>query len=48
MAIVWQETRNGTHYEVRNAGKTLRLYTDKVLHSQYNFDKKLTGSVWDL
>lgn len=48
MAIVWQETRDGTHYEVRNAGKTLRLYTDKVLHSQYNFDKKLTGSVWDL
>jgi spermidine synthase len=48
MAIIWQEKRDGTHYEVRNAGKTLRLYTDKVLHSQYNFEKKLTGSVWDL
>ncbi len=48
MAILWQETRDGTLYQVRNAGKTLRLYTDNVLHSQYNPDKKLTGSVWDL
>ncbi len=48
MAIVWQETRDGVHYQVRNAGKTLRLYTDNVLHSQYNPEKKLTSSVWDL
>ena len=48
MAIIWQETRDGTHYQVRNAGKTLRLYTDNVLHSQYNPARKLTGSVWDL
>ncbi|MBL4798434.1 MAG: methyltransferase domain-containing protein [Oleispira sp.] len=48
MANIWQETREGTHYQVRNAGKTLRLYTDNVLHSQYNPQKKLTGSVWDL
>jgi spermidine synthase len=48
MAIIWQENRDGTDYQVRTAGKTIRLYTDKVLHSQYNPDKKLTGSVWDL
>jgi spermidine synthase len=48
MAIIWQETYDGTHYQVRTAGKTIRLYTDKVLHSQYNPHKKLTGSVWDL
>ncbi len=48
MAILWQETRDGTLYQVRSAGKTLRLYTDNVLHSQYNPAKKLTGSVWDL
>lgn len=48
MAIIWQETRSDIHYQVRSAGKTLRLYTDNVLHSQYNPDKKLTGSVWDL
>ena len=48
MAIIWQEIRDGTHYQVRSAGKTIRLYTDNVLHSQYNPTKKLTGSVWDL
>lgn len=48
MAIIWQENRDGIHYQVRSAGKTLRLYTDNVLHSQYNPDKKLTSSVWDL
>lgn len=48
MAIVWQDIRDGTHYQVRTAGKTLRLYTDSVLHSQYNPVKTLTGSVWDL
>ena len=48
MAIIWQETRDGTRYQVRSAGKTIRLYTDNVLHSQYNPSKKLTGSVWDL
>lgn len=48
MAIVWQEKHNGTLYQVRSAGKTLRLYTDNVLHSQFNPNKKLTGSVWDL
>jgi spermidine synthase len=48
MAIIWQESRDGTHYQVRTAGKTIRLYTDKVLHSQYNPQNKLTGSVWDL
>lgn len=48
MAIVWQETRDGIVYQVRNAGSTLRLYTDNVLHSQFNPNKKLTSSVWDL
>lgn len=48
MAVIWQENRDGIHYQVRTAGKTIRLYTDKVLHSQYNPHKKLTGSVWDL
>jgi spermidine synthase len=48
MAVIWQENRDGTRYQVRTAGKTIRLYTDNVLHSQYNPTKKLTGSVWDL
>lgn len=48
MAIVWQETRDGIVYQIRSAGSTLRLYTDNVLHSQFNPNKRLTGSVWDL
>jgi spermidine synthase len=48
MAIVWQKTRDGIVYQIRNAGSTLRLYTDNVLHSQFNPNKRLTGSVWDL
>lgn len=48
MAIVWRQKKLGVSYEVRSAGKTLRLYTDGVLHSQYNADQPLTGHVWDL
>ena len=48
MAILWQKKVDGTLYEVRSAGKTRRLYTNGVLHSQYNPDQVITGSVWDL
>jgi len=48
MAIVWQTRKNGVNYEVRSAGRTRRLYTDGVFHSQYNDSRPVTGSVWDL
>lgn len=48
MAVVWQNKVNGDHYEIRSAGKTLRLYTNGVFHTQYNEDQPLTGHVWDL
>ncbi|MDH5735791.1 MAG: hypothetical protein OEY87_06675 [Gammaproteobacteria bacterium] len=48
MAVVWKNTINGDLYEVRNAGKTLRLYTNGVFHTQYNPEQPLTGHVWDL
>jgi spermidine synthase len=48
VGLVWQKTVNGKHYEVRSAGKTRRLYTDGVFHSQYNPNKALTANVWDL
>lgn len=48
MAIVWQQTKGGKHYEVRNAGASLRLYTNSAFHSQYNPRRLLTGAVWDL
>jgi spermidine synthase len=48
MSIVWECTHRGTRYQVRRAGGSLRLYSDGVLHSQYNAARPLTGSVWDL
>jgi len=48
MAVVWKSKINGDLYEVRNAGKTLRLYTNGVFHTQYNPEQPLTGHVWDL
>jgi len=48
MAVVWEKKLGGRHYEVRAAGRTRRLYTDGVFHSQYNPASPLTGHVWDL
>lgn len=48
MALIWSREANGRRYEVRSAGRTRRLYTDGVFHSQYNPARPLTGSVWDL
>ncbi|MGD2075300.1 MAG: oxidoreductase [Gammaproteobacteria bacterium] len=48
MSIVWERTAGQTCYQVRRAGGSLRLYTNGVLHSQYNPARPMTGSVWDL
>lgn len=48
MALVWQKESDGHLYEVRSAGRSLRLYTDGVCHSQYNSIDPLTGHIWDL
>lgn len=48
MAVLWSRQRAGVTYEVRGAGRTRRLYTDGVLHSQFNPSRPVTGSVWDL
>jgi len=48
VALIHQQTHQGTHYQIIAAGNSVRLYTDKVLHSQYNHKTQLTGSVWDL
>lgn len=48
MALLWEKRAAGVHYEVRNAGRTIRLYSNGVLHTQYNPARLLTGSVWDL
>lgn len=48
MAIEWFKNTNSSCYEVRSAGATRRLYTNKVFHSQYNPKKIVQGGIWDL
>jgi spermidine synthase len=48
MAIVWVKQTDDCLYEVRSAGATHRLYTNKVFHSQFNPNKKIQGGIWDL
>ncbi|HHQ43049.1 MAG TPA: hypothetical protein ENK20_12280 [Chromatiales bacterium] len=48
MALLWRAERGGHRYEVRAAGRTRRLYTDGVLHTEHNPRRVLTHAVWDL
>ncbi len=48
MSLLWEKRAGGAHYQVRQAGRSLRLYTNGVFHSQYNPRRPVTGSVWDL
>ncbi len=48
MAVIWQKYIDGKKYQVRKAGNTRRLYTNGVCHSEFNPDKLVTGSIWDL
>ncbi|MFU8849021.1 MAG: spermidine synthase [Opitutales bacterium] len=46
--LIWSHEEEGSRYEVRTAGASLRLYRNGVNHSQWNPDRPLSGSVWDL
>lgn len=48
MAIIWQRSLEGNLYEVRTAGASVRLYRNGVNHSQWNPNRPLAGSIWDL
>ena len=48
MSILWEQDVGCTNYQLRQAGNSLRLYTNGVFHSQYNPRRPVTGSVWDL
>ena len=48
MSILWEKDVGSTNYQLRQAGNSLRLYTNGVFHSQYNPGRPVTGSVWDL
>lgn len=39
---------NGDFYELRSAGSSLRLYRNKIFHSQVNASRLANGGVWDL
>ncbi len=47
MAVVWSQRTGDNLHEVRTAGKSVRLYTNGVFHSQWNPNRLLTRSVWD-
>lgn len=48
MAIAFHRQINDVTYEVRTAGRSIRLYTNGAFHSQYNPAHLFTGAVWDL
>lgn len=48
MALLWRYQQGDTLYEVKQAGQSVRLYSNGVLHSQFNPNRAVTGSVWDL
>lgn len=48
MSVLWQRKYYNKQYEVRQAGASLRLYTNGAFHSQYNPDHLFTYAIWDL
>ena len=48
MAVIWERRYQGNHYQVRTAGRSTRLYKNKVFHSQWNETRPLSSGVWDL
>lgn len=47
MPVLFQQRAGSTRYEVRSHGKTVRLYTNGVMHTQYHPGRPSRG-VWDL
>ena len=48
MALLWHHDDGENVYEVRSAGASVRLYRNGVNHSQWNPNRPLAGSVWDM
>lgn len=48
MSLVWERSTADRQYQVRRAGRSIRLYTNGVFHSQYNPQRPVSGNVWDL
>lgn len=47
MGTLWEKNQAGTLYSVRTAGRSVRLYSNGVFHSQWNPHRPFAGAVWD-
>lgn len=47
MAVIYSKQSLHSHYQVRTAGQTVRLYSNGVLHSQFNPSNAISGAIWD-
>lgn len=47
MTLLWEQRTTDTHYSVRQSGASIRLYSNRVFHSQWNPNKPFAGGVWD-
>lgn len=47
MSVLWELDSHNTHYSVRNSGGSIRLYTNRVFHSQWNPKVPFAGGIWD-
>ena len=48
MALLWTRQTTDCHYEVRSAGRSVRLYSNSVFHSQWNPNRVFSDAIWDL
>lgn len=48
MALLYEKRSAADVYQVRSAGASVRLYSNGVLHSQYNPRQPVAGNIWDL
>jgi spermidine synthase len=48
MPRIYERRVGKTRYEIRTHGKTVRLYTNGVMHTQYHPGRRVSGGVWDL
>lgn len=47
MALLWEHHQAGTHYQVTQAGNSIRLYSNRVFHSQWNASMPVCGQLWE-
>lgn len=48
MSVIYAKQVDGVEYKVTTAGNSVRLYSNGVLHSQYNPVHPISGAIWDL